>query len=292
MKFPYYLQGDDEVHGEFPFTLKIHHLETHIPAHVHHFIEYTYAFKGRGTELINGVSKELVPGTLTFLFPHQVHEIKIEPGEELYLYVGAIGLKAFFGGDTFFDLHRLLQGAESDPNTTYRLDDETAAEILTLLEQMHTEIQEDQPWSRVMFVAKLIQVFVLFDRYRQRHMNLGPSQQREAQSMRGMREIISYVYHHFKEDITLETLAKKFNYSVSYISASFKQLAGENYYTVLEQIRIAHACNLLISTNLKITDVAYEAGFKSYPTFVRVFQSRMHMSPTDYRKNKGIALDS
>jgi len=288
--FPYYLQGDDEVHGEFPFTLKIHHLDTHIPPHVHQFVEFTYVLQGRGVEIIDGVSKELVPGTFSLLFPHQVHEIEIEPGEDLYLYVGAIGLKAFFGGDTLFDLHRLLRGAEFDSNTTYRLDEETAAEVKLLFDQMYAEYQEKQPWDRVMFIAKLVQVFVLFNRFRQRHRLPEEPHFQAVDLSKGMREIFSYVYLHFKEDITLDMLAKKFNYSVSYISASFKQLSGENYYAILERIRIAHACNLLVSTTLKITDVAYEAGFKSYSTFARVFQSRMNMSPTMYRKNKGIAL--
>ncbi|OPA74586.1 AraC family transcriptional regulator [Paenibacillus selenitireducens] len=288
--FPYYLQGDDEMYGEYPFTLKIHHLETNIPAHVHHFVEYTYAIKGRGTEIINGVSKELIPGTFTLVFPHQVHEIKIEPGEELVLYVGAIGLKAFFGGDKLFDFHQLLKGAEFDLNTTYKLDAGTASIVHSLLEQMYEEIREVQPWSRMMFVSKLVQVFVLFDRFRQGHLLSDHASGHEGGTAKGIRELISYVYQNFKEDITLETLAKQFNYSVSYISSAFKQMVGENYYTVLERIRIAHACNLLVGTDLKITDIAYEAGFKSYPTFVRVFQSRMQMSPTSYRKNKGIEM--
>lgn len=106
----------------------------------------------------------------------------------------------------------------------------------------------------------------------------------------GMWEVIHYVYQNFKEDITLEMLAERFSYSVPYISVAFKQAVGENYYSFLERNRTAHACNLLIGTDMKITDVAYEAGFKSYPTFVRVFQARMGMSPTAYRKREYIAL--
>ncbi|MGZ9583964.1 AraC family transcriptional regulator [Paenibacillus marinisediminis] len=288
--YPNNLEGDDEIYGEFPFTLKIHHLGGPVPAHVHHFIEYTYAFKGKGTEIINGVEKELVPGTFTLCFPHQVHRIDIKPGEELHLYVGAIGLKAFFGaGDSFLNLHNLLKQAENDDNTTYKLDPQTAAEMLPLLQQMHDEVQEEKPWSRMMFLAKLMQIFILFDRYRQERMPetaSGP----HANERQRMWEVIHYVYQHFKEPLTLEMLAKQFNYSTSYISATFKQVIGENYYSFLERTRVAHACNLLIGTNMKITDVAYESGFKSYPTFVRVFNARMEMSPRAYRKYKSMTL--
>ncbi|MBG9791533.1 AraC family transcriptional regulator [Paenibacillus dendritiformis] len=288
--FPDNLHGDEEIHGEFPFTLKIHRLKGTVPAHVHHFIEYTYAIKGRGTERINGVEKELAPGTFTLLFPHQVHEIDIPPGEELVLYVGAIGLKAFFGaGDSFLTLHRLLKDAENDVHSTYALDDATAGGMLPLLHQMYDEIREEKPWSRTMFLAKLTQLFVLFERYRLERMERC-QEGYSGMQRRGMWEVIHYVYQNFKEDITLEMLAERFSYSVPYISAAFKQAVGENYYSFLERNRTAHACNLLIGTDMKITDVAYEAGFKSYPTFVRVFQARMGMSPTAYRKREYIAL--
>ena len=288
--FPYNLHGDDEIHGEFPFTLKIHRLNVPVPAHVHHFIEYTYALKGKGKEIINGVEKELTPGTFTLLFPHQVHELDITPGDELHLYVGAIGLKAFFGaGDSFLALHSLLKGAENDENTTYKLDEVTAREVHLLLQQMHEEAREEKPWSRMMFLAKLTQVFILFDRYRQERLDEGP-QSYGRNPRRGMWEVVHYVYQNFKEDITLDTLSKRYNYSVSYISSAFKQMVGENYYSFLERIRVAHACNLLIGTDMKITDIAYEAGFKSYPTFIRVFQSRMGMTPTLYRKHNNIEL--
>lgn len=290
--YPDNLQGDDEIYGSFPFTLKIHDLRGSVPAHVHHFIEYTYAFKGRGLEIINGVEKEIVPGTFTLLFPHQVHKLDIAPGEELHLYVGAIGLKAFFGaGDSFLALHHLLKNAEQDDNTTYKLDEATAQEMLSLLQQMHTEVNEEKPWNRMMFLAKLMQVFILFDRYRQEHL---PSKQEAhhpvREERRGMWEVIHYVYQHFREPLTLEMLANQFNYSASYISTTFKQAVGENYYAFLERTRVAHACNLLIGTDMKITDIVYEAGFKSYSTFARVFHQRMKMSPSDYRKYKSIIL--
>lgn len=288
--YPYNLQGDEEIYGDFPFTLKIHHLEVSVPAHVHHFIEFTYVIEGSGKELINGVEKELTPGTFTLVFPHQVHELDIREGEELKLYVGAIGLKAFFGaGESLLALHSLLKGAEGDSNTTYHLDPSTAERIHLLLQDMFEEMQEHKPWSRMIYLAKLTELFVWFDRYRISHLHEG-AHTGEDHLRRGMWEVVYYVYQNFKEEITLEFLAHKYNYSSSYISTAFKQMVGENYYSFLERIRVAHACNLLISTDMKITEIGFEAGFRSYPTFNRVFQNRMETSPTKYRQQNHIAL--
>jgi AraC-like DNA-binding protein len=52
----------------------------------------------------------------------------------------------------------------------------------------------------------------------------------------------------------------------------------------LHDVRIRHACVLLHSTEMSIAEVAFEAGYGSYSTFIRVFQEQKGMSPTAYRK--------
>lgn len=282
--------GDAEIYSDYPFTLKIHQLNRSFPAHVHHFIEYTFAIKGKGIEIIDGNKREIVPGTFSLLFPHQVHAISIAPGDELHLYVGAIGLKAFFGeGDSFLTLHRLLKQTENDPFSTYALDKETANSMQLLLQEMLEEINEEKPWGRMMFLAKLIQMLILFDRYRQQSIPTA-KKSKHIVERKGMWEVIYYIYQNFKEPISLEMLEEKFNFSASYISQCFKKMTGENYYQFLERIRIAHACNLLIGSDMNITDIAYEVGFRSYSTFNRVFHQHTKMSPSNYRKTQHVDL--
>lgn len=288
MTIPMHLHGDREIHGNYPYTLKIHHLTGHITPHVHNFIEYTYAFRGRATEIINGIERPLVPGTFTLLFPHQVHEIRVAPGEEVFLYVGAIGLQAFFDGtDALLSLQRLLRDAENDWNTSYALGEDAAREMLALLKGMHEELLNEQPWHQVLFVSKLFEVFVRLDRHRL----LAGFENRPASSPSsrptGMWDVIRYVYQHYREPISLQSLADRFDFAVPYISAAFKELTGENYSRFLERIRLAHARNLLLGSRMKVADICYEVGFSSYPTFARVFLARMGMSPTAYRSAGG-----
>ncbi|MFD0673805.1 AraC family transcriptional regulator [Cohnella sp. GCM10027633] len=292
MSIPKHLHGDQEIHGEFPHTLKIHHLTGHVPAHVHNFIEYTYAFQGRATEIINGIERPLLPGTFTLLFPHQVHEIRFAPGEEVFLYIGAIGLQAFFDRtDTLLSLQRLLRDAENDWNTSYALEGEAASDMLALLKRMHEELLGGQAWHQVLYVSKLFEVFVRLDRHRlaagMRNRPAGSASPRPT----GMWDVIKHVYQHYREPISLRSLADRFGFAVPYISAAFKELTGENYSRFLERIRLAHARNLLLGSKMKVADVCYEVGFSSYPTFARVFLARTGMSPTDFRKAGGLPTD-
>lgn len=44
-----------------------------------------------------------------------------------------------------------------------------------------------------------------------------------------------------------------------------------------------YACNLLLTTNMDISQIAYQSGYNSYPHFCTQFKQVMQMSPTAYR---------
>lgn len=279
---PFNIPGDEEVHSSFPYTLKIHKLTDHVPPHTHNFIEYTYVIYGRGTEIINGVEREIQPGTFTLLLPHQVHQIRIP--QELHLYVGAIGLNAIFGSDdSAAALNELLLRASTEGEPSYQLEEELSTQLLSIFDRMHEEIQSKRPWSRLMFKTKLTEALILFERNCLSTTDSG--NHRTPVNKKGrMWRIILYVYTNFRDDITLESLAERFYLSVPHISASFKPFIGDNFHNFLEKIRISHACSLLVSSNEPVISIGFEVGFKSYATFSRVFQAHMKMSPTSYRK--------
>ncbi len=281
---PFHLPGDQELHGSFPFTFKIHRLTANVHPHTHNFIEYTYVTHGSAIETINGVERPIKPGTFTLLWPHQVHQLSIPPGQELHLYVGAIGLQALFSSDaSAAQLNELLLCASAKADPSFSLDDELAAELLPLFAKMHTEAHSKQAWNQLMFQAKLIEVLIILDRS-SNHANNAAAPNAPARRNGKMREIIYYVYQNYRDNIKLATLAARFHLSVPHISSSFRLFSGEHFHSFLEKIRISHACSLLVSSDESVTSICYEVGFTSYPTFCRVFQARLNMSPTAYRK--------
>ncbi|MEL6844365.1 MAG: helix-turn-helix domain-containing protein [Bacteroidota bacterium] len=49
---------------------------------------------------------------------------------------------------------------------------------------------------------------------------------------------------------------------------------------------LSHACKLLIQTDKKIGNVAYESGFNDISYFNRVFKNIMHQSPKEFIASK------
>ena len=96
-------------------------------------------------------------------------------------------------------------------------------------------------------------------------------------------QIIYYLHLHFSENLTLSSLAQKFHYSEAYLSETLNQ-HGESFTNLLHEIRIYHACALLLSTNMHINDIGYSVGFDSTETFFRVFKKLRGIPPGEFRR--------
>jgi len=97
--------------------------------------------------------------------------------------------------------------------------------------------------------------------------------------------IIYYMHLHFNEDITLSSVAQYFHYNENYLCEMLIQ-NGLSFVQLLHEIRIYHACALLLTTDRQINEIGFTVGFNSVETFYRVFKKLKAMSPGEYRKRQ------
>ena len=98
------------------------------------------------------------------------------------------------------------------------------------------------------------------------------------------REILTYLQYNYTEPLRLETLAEQFHLSEKYLSRYFKQHFHLTLTQYLMHLRLTHACHLLESTSLPVTEVALQSGFPNVSHFIRCFHRTYQMSPLQYRK--------
>lgn len=99
---------------------------------------------------------------------------------------------------------------------------------------------------------------------------------------KGIRKAIVYMDVHFKEKITLATLAAEAGYHPTYFSELFKKVTGETYTQTLTKLRIGYARTLL-SGGLSVSDACFLSGFGSLSGFLSVFKKHCGMPPSEYR---------
>lgn len=96
-------------------------------------------------------------------------------------------------------------------------------------------------------------------------------------------KIVGYVNDHFKEEITIELVAKQLFFTRGKITALFKKYAGEGLNDYTNKLRIKRANSLLIG-GTSITEAALESGFQSIRTFNNVYKQIMGITPSEYLK--------
>ena len=97
-------------------------------------------------------------------------------------------------------------------------------------------------------------------------------------------EIIEYINHNYMDStLNLDTLAVKFNKSVSVISRDIKKQCGQNYTDYISELRLKEACRLLRETSMSVQDITFEVGYMDKASFRRKFKAKTGVLPGEYR---------
>ena len=96
--------------------------------------------------------------------------------------------------------------------------------------------------------------------------------------------IKDYVNEHYMEDISLRQICREKHMNMSYISEKFKEIVGINFEMYLQNIRVQHACTLLIETDDSIDSIIEQVGYKDNSSFRAQFKRLLNTTPLKYRK--------
>ncbi len=94
---------------------------------------------------------------------------------------------------------------------------------------------------------------------------------------------IAYLHSHYKENTDMAALAEMEHLSVSRYREVFRRHTGfspTEYRTIL---RLRHACDLLASTDMPVSQIAGECGYNDPLYFFRIFKTKEKITPTEYK---------
>jgi AraC family transcriptional activator of pobA len=82
---------------------------------------------------------------------------------------------------------------------------------------------------------------------------------------------------------TVQYLAEQLNYTPNYLSDMLRSLTGLNAQQHIHQKLIEKAKEKLSTTNLTISEVAFQLGFEHPQSFSRLFKTKTRLSPVQFR---------
>lgn len=99
-----------------------------------------------------------------------------------------------------------------------------------------------------------------------------------------LKDILLYIHDHYKEPLSRKEIAHAVGYTESYVSHLFSATMRLSLPDYINALRIEDAKELLVSTDLSISQIADALGFGSVRNFGRAFQKYAATSPKEYRK--------
>ena len=111
----------------------------------------------------------------------------------------------------------------------------------------------------------------------------GHSLRRKRQVLVRMQRARLYLEGHAGGGLRVAELAQRCNFSPWYFTKIFHALYGTGPQQFAAQLRLAHACRLLSSTRLPVTEISAACGFDNPCSFSRAFRARHGMTASEYR---------
>ena len=254
--------------------------------HFHPEFELIYIHKGRGTRFIGNDISRFEPNELFLIGSNLPHMWRCDPdhvlGDQRHIAeVTVIYFNRDFLGTSFFDVPEmnsiklLLEKAKlgvkiSEPRR-----------FNSLISQLHSERSAERVITLLDILDKIsiteAKEFVNVTEYPFNHDQFDTDR---------LNKIFNYSLANFRENISLTDIASIANLTSKAFCKYFKSKTRKTYSQFLLEVRVAHACKLLLERDMAIYEVCLASGFNSISNFNRYFKRIMNKSPSEYRSER------
>ncbi len=101
--------------------------------------------------------------------------------------------------------------------------------------------------------------------------------------MKKIHKAADYIVDNISQYITINTLSKMFSLSPKKLQSGFKVLYSKSVNEYIRQVRLEIARDLIKNTDLSISEIVYNVGYKSRSYFSKIFYKKYAILPTEYR---------
>jgi AraC-like DNA-binding protein len=106
---------------------------------------------------------------------------------------------------------------------------------------------------------------------------------KEHQKHHALQKAVAYIDQHYREGIDQKELAQRCGMTPFRFSRLFKELHGQGFMEYVLRKRMDLAKELLHNSQMPVTSIGYEAGFKDPSYFARAFKQCLGCTPSEYR---------
>lgn len=156
-------------------------------------------------------------------------------------------------------------------------------EVLYMLQDIYS-LSRDQPGTYELDVHRILTD--IWKKFYQYFDALPQKEQKPQRHLERLRDIISYVQENYRQEITLDDVARHVNICKSECCRFFKKHMGMTLFEYIMFLRIQSSLPLLREGE-SVTKAAVTAGFSSPAYYGQIFKRYMKCTPGEYRGRSG-----
>jgi len=251
--------------------------------HFHKEYELVLIDKTKGTRFIGDKVSFIKENDLMLIGPNVPHLYRNT--EEYYQNKGLVAKSSFihftddFLGNCFFDLPEMKLVRRLLDRSVLGLEIQGKAN-----RYVKSKLQEMESVSPANRLIKLMEILV----YLSTSKELEPILSRtfianNTSDTDKIDTVFQFILKNFKNEIYIEEIADMLNMSAASFSRYFKHHTRKTFSNYVTEIRISHACRLLMEGNYSISEICYKSGFENLSNFYRHFKKHTGLIPKDYK---------
>jgi len=253
------------------------------PWHFHKEYELVYIIKTKGSRFIGDQVSFFDDGDLVLLGPNIPHLYR---NSEEYYNNNKLTAKSIFIhftedflGNSFFDLPEMKQVKKLLERSSLGL--EVIGKSNVYVKDKLVEMKEQKPANRLM---NLLEILVFMSTSKELSPILSKSfiASNDNDTDR-IDKVIQFILKNYKNDIYIEEIASKLNMSIASFSRYFKHHTHKTFSNYVTEIRISHACRLMMDSHYNISEICYMSGFENQSNFYRHFKKFTGVIPKEYK---------
>ncbi|MED1410187.1 MULTISPECIES: AraC family transcriptional regulator [Bacillus] len=242
----------------------------YIPPHWHRSIEISLVVFGEIILCVNGQKKKVSAGEFIFVNSGDVHEFEKVENTSCSVMMLIISYEFLKEINEDFDKCRFNIKESVVQKTNLQQIFDELKELVTNYDDL----------SYIKINSLIYEVVYILLRYCKDVENV----ENDFQLGNRQKEMITYIYEHYDEELKLKDVAKHFFVSEEHFSRMFKKSFGSNFTSFLTRYRLYKAYKDIISSTNSIQDIAIKHGFPNVKSFISQFKDKYGYTPLQYRK--------
>lgn len=251
-------------------------------SHWHDDVEFIYILSGQMSYNINGEIIDLNPGEGVFINSRQMHFGYSDCHKDceyicVLLHPVLLCASHYIEKDYVLPLlnNHTIPFIKLQPHISWQKD------IATKIHALYLHRKEN---AFPLFIQiSFFQIWMLLYNHTSQ---LPKSDKKESAGLTALKNMITYIQNNYQNSILLDDIAQSGCVCKSSCGKIFKKHLHITPFDFLIQYRLKKSVELLVTSNLSVTDIAEKTGFTGASYYIETFKKYYHCTPLAYRKTK------